>query len=246
MTRVDCSEAVSVLCSMWPPSQRHYDLGLDVIGYLVNTKNLGITFGGRLRIPLGLNEPPPHFEQSSGLYAYHDSSFGSRPRPMGGYVVMYCNGPVDWHAGFLKIVPDSAHEAESAIASRAAKATLFIRELLKGNARKVYGPTTMLGDNEALYKTVHHEGHSARVRHYERATLLFKRAVLLLLLKPYRVGDANMVADILTKAAEKAKFVKMRNFMMNVHSTLRVELEAGLVATAGAASKLIGRLLERL
>ena len=159
---------------------------------------------------------------------------------------MYCNGPVDWHAGFLKIVPDSAHEAESAIASRAAKATLFIRELLKGNARKVYGPTAMLGDNEALYKAVHHEGHSARVRHYERATLLFKRAVLLLLLKPYRVGDANMVADILTKAAEKAKFVKMRNFMMNVHSTLRVELEAGLVATAGAASKLIGRLLERL
>ena len=51
MTRVDCSEAVSVLCSMWPPSQRHYDLGLDVIGYLVNTKHMGITFGGRLRIP---------------------------------------------------------------------------------------------------------------------------------------------------------------------------------------------------
>ena len=34
MTRVDCSEAVSVLCSMWPPAQRHYDLGLDVIGCL--------------------------------------------------------------------------------------------------------------------------------------------------------------------------------------------------------------------
>ena len=51
---------------------------------------------------------------------------------------MFCNGPVDWHAGFLKIVPDSSHEAESAIASRAAKATLFVRELLKNNHRKVY------------------------------------------------------------------------------------------------------------
>ena len=86
-------------------------LGLDVIGYLVKTKNMGITFGGSLRIPLGLKTPPPHFAQSCGLYVYHDSSFGSRPRPMGGYVIMYCNGPVDWHAGFLKIVPDSTHGA---------------------------------------------------------------------------------------------------------------------------------------
>ena len=204
MTRADCSEAVSVLCSMWPPSQRHYDLGLDVIGYLVKTKNMGITFGGSLRVPLGLKVPPPNFEQSCGLYVYHDSSFGSRPRPMGGYVIMYGNGPVDWHAGFLKIVPDSSHEAESAIGSRATKAVLFVRELLKYNNRKVYGPTPALGDNEALYKTVHHEGHSARVRHYERATLLFKRAVLLLLLKPYKISDVDMVADILTKAVESS------------------------------------------
>ena len=84
----------------------------------------------------------------------------------------------------------------------------------------MYGPTAALGDNEALFKTVHHESHSARVRHYERATLLFKRAVLLLLIKPYKISDVDMVADILAKAVEKAKFTKMRDFMMNVHSTL--------------------------
>ena len=69
---------------------------------------------------------------------------------MGGYVVMYCNGPVDWSAGTLKIIPDSTHEAESAIASRATKATCFVRELLRNNGRKLYGPTAMLGDNDAL------------------------------------------------------------------------------------------------
>ena len=71
-----------------------------------------------MRIPLVLKTPPPHFEQSCGLYVYHDGSFSSRPRSMGGYVAMYCNGPVDWHAGVLKIVPDSSHEAESAIWAR--------------------------------------------------------------------------------------------------------------------------------
>ena len=68
------------------------------------TKRLGITFGGRLRVPLGLSEYPDHFEDTSGLYASHDSSFGTRARPMGGFVIMYNNAAVDWGANRLKIV----------------------------------------------------------------------------------------------------------------------------------------------
>ena len=55
-----------------------------------------------------------------------------------------------------------------------------------------------------------------------------------------------MVADILTKAVEKAKFVKMRDFMMNVHCTLRGQLEAGLQTAIGSSSRMMSRLLERL
>ena len=177
MTRVDLGEAVPLLASVaHAPTHLAYQKALGVLGYLIHTKNLGITFGGRLRTPLGLSTPPPHFEESCGLYTYHDSSFGSKPRPMAGYVIMYNNGPADWHGGALKIVPESSHEAESAIASRATKGTCFIRQLLLNNGRKVYGPTAMLGDNDALWKTVHHEGHSARVRHYERATLSLVQA----------------------------------------------------------------------
>ena len=55
-----------------------------------------------------------------------------------------------------------------------------------------------------------------------------------------------MVADILTKAVEKAKFAKMRDFMMNVHSSLRTQLEAGLCTAIGSSSRMMGRLLERL
>ena len=52
-----------------------------------------------------------------------------------------------------------------------------------------------------------HEGHSARVRHYERATLMFKRAVLLLIVTALKISDLDMAADIFTKPVEKAKFV---------------------------------------
>ena len=109
---------------------------------------------------------------------------------------MYNNGAVDWSTKNVKMVPASSHEAESALASRAAKATCFIRELLKRNLRPLTGSTPMLGDNKALYDTVQQEGASARTRYYERATLLIKRAVLLLILYPYLVLTNFMLADI--------------------------------------------------
>ena len=58
---------------------------------------------------------------------------------MGGFVVMYCNGAIDWSASNLKLVPDSSHEAESAVLhrrlveSRAAKAAIYARQLLVNN-----------------------------------------------------------------------------------------------------------------
>ena len=104
----------------------------------------------------------------------------------------------------------------------------------------------MLGDNDALFKTVKHEGHSARVRHYERATLLFKRAVLLLIVSAFKISDLDMAADIFTKPVEKAKFVRMRDYIMNVHSSLRGSIEDAMVCAVGASHRMMSNLLRRL
>ena len=102
---------------------------------------------------------------------------------MGGYVIMHNNGAVHWGASNLKGVPDSSHEAESAIGSRAAKATIFVRELLKHNGRGVTGATPMLGDNKRLNKSSQQDGASAKTRYYERAvqllTVTLKRSSVL-------------------------------------------------------------------
>ena len=133
MVRLDISFTVNKLCSKASePDSLDYARGLRVIGYLSTTRRLGITYGGRIRIPMGLKEHPVGFVESCGLYVAHDNSFGTSARPMGGYVVMFCNGAVDWSAGALKIVPDSSHEAESAQASRAAKAGTYTRMLFYG------------------------------------------------------------------------------------------------------------------
>lgn len=161
---------------------------------------------------------------------------------------MYLNGAVDWSAGHLKCVPGSSHEAESAVGSRAAKATMFVRELLRTNGKGVTGATAMLGDNKALHTSllVQQEGATSRTRYYERAIMLLKRAVLLLILRPLLVSTDFMFADMFTKAVEKSSFLTYRNNMMNVHSTLRHRLEHGMACTAGATRRLMRALAARM
>ena len=95
-------------------------------------------------------------------------------------------------------------------------------------------------NNKSNHTTSQQVGASARTRYYERATLLFKRAVLLLILKPYLVGTKDMMADIFTKAVDKPTFVRMRNGMMNIHGGLRSVLERSYNASTGQLRRLIG------
>ena len=59
-----------------------------------------------------------------------------------------------------------------------------------------------------------------------------------------------MMADIFTKATDKATFIKMRNAMMNVHGlvhgSLRGALERGYQLSYGSIRRLAGSLYDRL
>jgi hypothetical protein len=247
MTRPDISMEVSTLCScVSDPRQVHYDWGLVVAGYLSEHASLGITYGGSIRIPYGLSNMPIGFVESRGLYTAHDSSWGTRPKPLGGYAVMYLNGAVDWSAKLVKIVPDSSCEAETAVGSLASKATCFVRGLLQFHQRPVAASTPMLGDNEAMHTLVTNEGATYRTRYYERATMLMKRAVLMLLLNPLLVATHYMIADMFTKALEKTNFVRFRNVVMNCTGSTRDTLQRAAFFLHGESRRLADRLLRQL
>jgi len=247
MTRPDISMEVSALCSCVSHArQKHYDFGLVVAGYLEANKSLGITYGGSIRVPYGLGQMPDNFVASGGLYTAHDSSWGTRPKPLGGYVTMYLNGAIDWSAKLVKIVPDSSCEAETAVASTACKGTCFVRGLLQFHKRPVAASTPMLGDNKAYHSLVSNEGASTRTRYYERATMLIKRAVLMLLVRPLLVATHYMIADMFTKALEKSSYVRFRNVIMNCNSSARSSLAAAAFSLHGEARRLADRLLRQL
>ena len=106
--------------------------------------------------------------------------------------------------------------------------------------------TAMLGDNKATYDHITQEGASSRTRYFERATLLIKRAVLMLILAPFLISTHFMLADVMTKPADKGTFVRMRNVMMNVHSGLRNSLVESAHALHGEALLLVQRLMSRV
>lgn len=56
---------------------------------------------------------------------------------------------------------------------------------LEAIGRPVVGPTAILGDNSAITELVNKEGASSRTRHFERATVLIKCAVLQLIVVVY-------------------------------------------------------------
>ena len=246
LTRPDISMQASHLSSFTQSAgEPHYSWGLWIIGYLYKTKDLGITYGGRIRIPPGLSTKPANFDENGGLYIIHDSSWGTRARPLGGFIIMYLNGAIDWSAKAVKLVPDSTLEAEQAQASRACKAGISVRMLLRSARRKLIGPTPMLGDNKAYFDGVQQDGATQRTRYYERALLLVKRAVLLLIMVPFLIGTDSMTADILTKPLEKSAFMRHRTIMMNLNGGLRAGLESGLIGASGSVRRVVERLCDR-
>ena len=73
-------------------------------------------------------------------------------------------------------------------------ATCFLRMLFTFHKIPVTAATPMLGDCKASYDLITQDGASARTRFFERATLLIKRAVLMLILLPFHISTNFMVA----------------------------------------------------
>ena len=241
MTRPDISYAAAFTCQFAQCADRpnHIQACLDIVGYLVRTKHMGITYGGKLKMPMGLNAFPQHFFDSRGLHTIGDSSWGRVPRPFGGFAVMYLNAVLAWSARSLKIVPDSTCEAEIAVGSKAAKCTSGVRMILEDMRRTVYGPTALLGDNKAMYDVIIKPGTTARTTHFERATMLVKRLYTLFVLTPFLILTEWMTADIFTKALAKDAFVKFRSNLMNTDASVVLHDDEGrVVSIKGKAAQL--------
>ena len=97
-----------------------------------------------------------------------------------------------------------------------------------------------------MYLLITQDGATSRTRYYERATMLIKRAVLMLMLFPYLVKTDKMIADMFTKALDKGSFTKFRDVVMNSHLPLREALALAASTLHGYNAQVATRLQRRL
>ena len=135
--------------------------------HVLKTKDIGITYGGKIKIPLGLAKHPDRFFESTGMHAYHDSSYGKAPFPWGGYAVVYANGAIAWKAGKPTIVPGSTAHAELMVGSKTANETGAVRSVLSDMRCPVAGPTPLLGDSQAARNIIIKDSATLRTRHFD-------------------------------------------------------------------------------
>ena len=90
------------------------------------------------------------------------------------------------------------------------------------------------------------EGASVRMRYFERATLLIKRAVLMLILKPFLVSTHCMLADMFTKPVEKSTLHPLPERCDEQSGAGPRGIDRGCVAVGTRVHEEARRLMERL
>ena len=248
MTRPEAMYAASNLCTFMGEGRAgpvQFAAVMDLVGYYVHTMHLGVSFGGKLKVPFGLKEYPPNFIESGGLCTYTDSSFGKAVKPYGGYCVMYCNGPVSYSARISKIVPDATSHAEMDAGSSGAKETVATRLVLEDVGRRVAGTTPIIIDSQAMRDIIVKPGATKKTRHYEKVTMIVKRLFELLVVAPYLISTEFMVADLFTKAVGSATFYRLRAKLMNMPVVTARDESGQIVTLYGKAARWWNKLVNK-
>ena len=78
-------------------------------------------------------------------------------------------------------------------------------------------PTAALIDNKAAYDVIRYPGATKRTVHFNRWLHFARSLCLLNKVEMFQVSTDDMMGDIFTKALDKTKFIKCRDYIMSKH-----------------------------
>ena len=201
MTRPDCAYYASYLCQfMSDPTIECWYAAIALLSYMYGTRKLGLMYRRMNKVNLSL---------------YCDSSYGSSPKPMFGYVVFANGTPISWTAKKQKIVPQSSCEAETAALCAGCKNLVFIYNLLHELGTSVQLPMDTHTDNDATRLSAINPGTTARTKHYEIWMRYCRELYLKLMITINWVPTKEQIADLFTKPLDKTTFLYLRSLLMS-------------------------------
>ncbi len=173
------------------------------IQYLLNTKNLGVTYDKN---------------QNLILEAFVDSDYANNDncrRSTTGYVVMLAGGAIQWKSQLQSTVSLSSSEAEYKALSACAAEVTYLKQLLKelGIMQK---KVVIKEDNVGAMKIAENWMSSKRTKHidikYHHVRELVEKGEI----EIQHLSTEKQPADMLTKNLPKTTYEKHRRFIMNL------------------------------
>ena len=187
---------------MHDPSPACFDAVIVLIAYAYSKRDiLVLTYGGALNIPKSLPvNMHEHFRTQYGLYGSSDASW--LLRSVGGYLIMFYNGPLDWSVRIIKVICHSSAEAEIAAGCMMGKRIPFIRQLLSDCMFKLDRPIIIFLDNTAALALIEKMGASPKTAHFLRWQFYLRYLAVNKHIVPFFADTKNMLADPMTKVVD--------------------------------------------
>ena len=186
-TRPDISYAASYLSRFTvSPTESHLQLALRVVSYLVHTRTLGITLGGKTR-PLEM---------------YVDADWAgceATRRSTTGYLAMLYGSPINWCSRRQQTTAASTMEAEYIAGAEATKDIVWLRNLLQELGLPQPGPTHLFCDNQAAIRLTGNPSTHARSKHIDIKHHIMRERVETGDIEVKYLETSKQRADCLTK-----------------------------------------------
>lgn len=212
MTRPDIAYYTAYLCQfMQSPSVEAWEAALSVASYLNTTKHLGIAFDN-YATTCCVNDVDVTSER---LVVFSDASFGRDIHPFAGGFVQYRNGPLVWTSRKAKFVPLSSCEIEVFAVVMLLKESEFASQIIEFLSSPLKQKVAAITDNKAARDVIKCPGATKRTVHFDRWLHFAREMVLMNKVEMFLASTDDMMADGLTKAVDKTKFLKCRDYIMS-------------------------------
>jgi len=218
-TRPDLTTAVNKLARyLTDPTDKHYELLIEVIQYLEKTKDRKLTYTE--------TDYSPNRLCGASDSSFNDNKDSSKSTVGWGlWLGDKCNGMIQWTSKVPKTVATSSTNAEVQAAIGLAKDTLWIRTLLDEWGFRQKGSTIMYQDNEPAIQQIRDTKGTAMSKHYLVLLRKLQELVHLGVIHMNPIDTHENVADLFTKPLREDKFLyfsqqAVGDYIMDTHAYL--------------------------
>ena len=198
VSRPDISQAVAQVAQFNAnPGKAHWSAVKRIIRYVAGTAARSITF---------------RHQSSFSLVGYSDSDDAGCPdtaKSTSGFIFFFGGAPVSWRSRKQKVVTLSSCESELVALSEASREVVWIRKLFAQIYSRVLPPTFIFEDNDCARKIAEQPKFSDKTKHIKRKYFYVQAQVASGEMNVRRVDTKINLADIFTKPADRATFVRL-------------------------------------